>query len=290
MERLNIYFSDISAFILVMLLTTYCISTYGQGNCLIYAEESGERIACELSYRAIEYRQGSKASQLIFDAAIEAGSNYAYAYYQKSVPYFKRGLIHEGVQLLNEAIALEPINYLCYRAYWYYSHRSYSACISDLERYYSTLNGPIKFTPGGDMEMRMLLGLTYAQTNKLKKGIESVLMGLDSYGKENYLIGSYDYHILGVLYYKDNQLDKAAEAFEKQIIINDNFADSYYYFGLVRKNQSNRIESRKLFKESLNRFEGKNNGYSFNGFLDFNVSKALVKREINKVPLSLPMD
>jgi len=283
MERLKTYFSDISAFIFVLLLAIYCVSAHGQGNCLIYPEKSGERIACELSYRAIEYRQGSKASQLLFDAAIEIGPNYAYAYYQKSVPYFKRGLIHEGVQLLNKAIALEPINYLCYRAYWYYSHRSYSACINDLERYYTLLNGPIKFTPGGDMEMRMLLGMTYAQINKPAKALESVQNAFKSYGSDTYLIGAYDYHILGILFYENGQLDDAVEAFKKQIILNENFADSYYYLGLVRKNQFNRIESKKLFEESLDKFEGQKGGFSFNGFLDFNVTKNLVEWEINNL-------
>lgn len=282
MEKLKKYFNKVKKIISVWLLIACCTLAYSQGNCLVYSEQSGERIACELSYRAIEYRQGSKASQLLFDAAIEIGPNYAWAYYEKSVPYFKRGLLHEGVKLLNKAIALDPINYLCYRAYWYYSQHSYSACIADLERYYSSLGGPIKFTPGGDMEMRMLLGLTYAQTNKLTKGIETVLKGINSYGSDTYLIGAYDYHVLGVLYYTNHQYIEATEAFEEQIRRNGNFADSYYYLGLVRKNQSNEIEAKKLFKQSLDRFQGQKGGYSFNSFLDFNVNQSDVEAEINK--------
>jgi tetratricopeptide (TPR) repeat protein len=281
MGKLKMYFNKINTPIWVCLLTGYCTSTFSQGNCLTYPEQSGERIACELSYRAIAYRQGSKASQLLFDAAIDIGPNYAWAYYEKSVPYFKRGLLHEGVQLLNKAIALAPLDYLCYRAYWYYSQRSYTACISDLERYYITLNGPIKFTPGGDMEMSMLLGLTYAQTNNLEKGIETVLNGINSYESDTYLIGPYDYHVLGILYFKNGQYVEAANAFKEQILRNENFADSYYYLGLVRKNQSNEIAAEKLFKESLARFEGKEGGYSFNGFLDFNVRQSDVELEIH---------
>ena len=50
-------------------------------------------------------KQGSKESQLLFDKAISMGPKYAYAYYQKSVPYFKRGLFAEGLSLITKAIA-----------------------------------------------------------------------------------------------------------------------------------------------------------------------------------------
>ncbi len=47
-----------------------------QGNCLQYAEGSGERKACELCYTN-EYKQGSKESQMLFDSAIAIGPKFA---------------------------------------------------------------------------------------------------------------------------------------------------------------------------------------------------------------------
>lgn len=278
MEKLQKYFNK--AFLVLSFFNALPYAVKGQGNCLIYDENSGERLACELSYRAVTYKQGSKTSQILFDAAIDIGPGYAWAYYEKSVPYFKRGLLSQGVELLNKAIDIDPENYLCYRAYWYFSHRSFEACISDLERYYYTLNGPPRSTPGGDMEMRMLLGLTYAQTGNLKKAIELVSNTIGSYETQGYFVGPFDFHVLGILYYANNQLVKAQAAFEKQTELNENFADTYYYMGLIKSAESNEEAAIKLFRKSLNLFNGMNGGFTFNSFLDWNVSKNNVEKEL----------
>lgn len=254
----------------------------GQDNCLIYDENSGERLACELSYRAITYKQGGKNSQLLFDAAIEIGPGYAWAYYEKSVPYFKRGLLNEGVTILNKAIAIDPVNYLCYRAYWYFSHRSYAACIADLERYYFTLNGPVRSTPGGDMEMRMLLGMAYAKTGALEKAIKLVSTAIDSYESQGYFIGPFDYHVLGILHYENNQLEEAQAAFKKQIQMNENFADSYYYLGRIKKAQDEPQMAIDLFEKCYALFNGARGGFTFNSFLDWNVGKDDVEKELHQ--------
>ncbi|MEM8566658.1 MAG: hypothetical protein AAGF85_09365 [Bacteroidota bacterium] len=278
MEELKTYFSKL---LLALLVFNPLLPTVkGQGNCLIYDENSGERIACELSYRAVTYKQGSKASQILFDAAIDIGPGYAWAYYEKSVPYFKRGLLKQGVELLNKAIAIDPESYLCYRAYWYFSHRSYEACISDLERYYYSLNGPPRSTPGGDMEMKMLLGLTYAQKGNLIKAIELVSTAIDSYEAQGYFVGPFDFHVLGILHYENNQLTKAFTAFEQQIKSNENFADTYYYMGLIQRAQSNDEAATKLLEKSLSLFNGVNGGFTFNSFLDWNVSKSDVEKKL----------
>lgn len=255
---------------------------FGQGNCLIYPEHSGERLACELSYRAITYKQGSKASQLLFDAAIRLGPNYAYAYYEKSVPFFKRGMLNEGVNLLNKAIALEPENYLCYRAYWYFSHRSYQACIDDLETYYNKLNATLGSTPGGDMEMHMLLGMSYAATNQVQKGIDVVTKAIASYEALNYFIGPFDYHVLGLLYFENNELKKAQSAFDLQLQMNEHFADTYFYLGKIAKIESNDSKASELLKMALEKLNGVDGGFSFSGFADYNVSKEMVEELIKQ--------
>ena len=275
MEKLIIYFIsrnpivDIKFFrqpvcIGFFLIAAFIPSIIGQGNCLIYSAESGERRACELSYQAIEYPQGSRMSQMLFDSAIAVGPNYAWAYYQKSVPYFKHGLLHEAIQLLNKAVELEPKSYyLCYRAYWYFSHQSYEACIKDLEKYYFEYQQPIEFTPGGDMEMRLLLGLSYARIGDVKKGINIISDCINSYESKDYL-GIYDYYILGSLYFEDGQFVEAAKILEQQLSVNPNFADTYYYLGIIKKGQGKNVEARKLFEMAKTRFIGKESGYTRN--------------------------
>lgn len=274
------YFSKSFGGIIILLVLMSHSPVFGQGNCLIYPEESGERLACELSYRAIQYKQGSNHSQVLFDAAIALGPEYAYAYYQKSVPFFKRGLLNDGFKLISRAIEIAPESYLCYRAYWYFSHRSYVACIADLERYYFDLKGALMPTPGGEMEMRMQLGMAYAKTDQIEKGIKVVLDGINSYDEMGYFIGNFDYHVLGVLYYENEQWTEAVLAFEKQIEIHDYFADSYYYLGLAKKQLLDKKSAEGFFQKSLAKFNGKDGGYSYNVFGDFNVVRSDVEQAL----------
>jgi tetratricopeptide (TPR) repeat protein len=256
-------------------------SSFSQGNCLVYPEDSGERIACELSYRAVEYRQGSKESQLLFDKGIELGPEYAWAYYEKSVPYFKRGLLSEGVALLNKAIEIAPLEYLFYRAFWYFQHGSYEACIADLEKHYTELKGPMILNPPGNMEMRIILGMSYGLSGDFEKGVATITDCLKDYDGKEYLIGFYDYHVLGILNYLNGNTTDAINAFQKQLEVKENFADTYYYIGLIKKQQNETEASSDYFKKCLQLIDGENEGFSENLFADFNISRDLVEAQLS---------
>ncbi|MBX2814617.1 MAG: hypothetical protein KTR24_01410 [Saprospiraceae bacterium] len=245
---------------------------HGQVNCLIYDAASGERIACELSLRAIQYRQGSRNSQLLFDKAIEVGPKFAWAYYEKSVPFFKRGLLAEGVSLINKAIDLEPKNYLYYRAYWYFYNRSYAHCIEDLEELYTVHHESFTNTPGGEMEMRMILAMAYAQSGEVEKGIEWAQHLMDTYKEQPHLKGQYDHHILGVLYYLNNRPLMAAAQLEKQLEVNARLADTHYYLGLINRENTNSTLAQLHFKKAWAKLQGEGGGHSPNIFEGFNVS------------------
>lgn len=251
-----------------------------QGNCLLYGEGSGERIACELSYEAIKYRQGSKESQMIFDEAIKAGPNYAWAYYQKSVPFFKRALFADGIKLINKAIELEPENYLHYRAYWYFYNRSYKMCASDLDRLYGKHQVSYISTPGGELEMRLLLGMSLARIGELTKGIEWVEHLMNIYKERPNLKGFYDHYVLGFLYYENGDLAKAKKELEKQIEVEPKFADTYYYLGLIERQGGDEALARRHFNQAKERMKRNGGGYSANLFADFNLFLKDVEREM----------
>ena len=278
MGKSKIYSNKKRSTLCAILMMAYCFSIYSQGNCLIYPEGSGERKACELSYRAIEFPQGSRESQMLFDSAIMVGPKYPYAYYQKSVPFFKHGLLSEGVQILNNAIALAPQDYLCYRAYWYFSHESYAACIQDLEEYAALPNKYQTYTPGGDLDMRFLLGLSYARSGNLEKGIKAIEDCIKSY-KSDIDIYPYDYYILGILYYQNEQYSKAVDVLEKQLKYHPDLANGYYQLGLVRKAQNEFSEAQKMFKKALIKLKGEEGGYARNVW-GFKVSKAEIEKEL----------
>ncbi|MEM7572697.1 MAG: tetratricopeptide repeat protein [Bacteroidota bacterium] len=279
MAIFNIYYSSGFYFILLFFLGTIN-GLAGQGNCLIYPEDSGERIACELSHRAVTCPQGSRESQVLFDAAIRIGPNYAWAYYEKSVPFFKRGLLAEGVRLINKAIELEPRNYLYYRAYWYFYNRSYALCIRDLEELYSVHNASYVFTPSGELEMRLLLALAYAQTGAIAKGIEWIRHMMDSYREQPALKGYYDHFCLGLLYYENGQLALAQAELEQQLTVSEQFADTYYYLGLVHQQLGNPDVAIAYFRQAVAAFKGEDGGYSVNFFADFNTYLEDVERAL----------
>ena len=266
--------------ILIMLLIISNFYSHSQMNCLIYPEESGERKACLLSYKAIEYKQGSKESQLLFDSAIAVGPKFPWAYYEKSVPYFKRGFLIEGLQILNKAIALDSVGYLWYRASWYFDYKNYELCIKDLETYYALPNSYQQSTPGGEKDMRIILGLAYAKTGNYKKGIETIESCIKSYKKE-YEIGFADYHSLGILYLHNEQLDKAIEAFQKQLSIYENFADTYYFLGLAYKKKGMIEESSIQFNTALTKFSMVDNYRNPNA--GFRVYLSDIEEELEKL-------
>jgi len=253
---------------------------FGQGNCLIYPEGSGERRACELSYLAIEYPQGSKESQALFDQAIEVGPKYAWAYYQKSVPFFKRGMFADGVTLINRAIALEPRNYLYYRAYWYFYNLSYDHAIRDLEALYTTHKSGYTTTPSGELEMRLILAMALGQTGRASEGIAWIEDLMERYREQPYLKGLYDHHCLGILYLENDQLDLAEVEFQEQLKVNDRFADTYYYLGLLKEKQRQPEEAKKYFRRAMSMFNGEEEGYSVNFFLAYNVHEDDVVRQL----------
>jgi len=264
---------------IIISLFAFSFSCYGQGNCSIYAEGSGERKACELSYQAIEQQQGSKESQLIFDEAISVGPTYAWAYYEKSVPYLKRGFLPEGLEILNKAVALEPLNYLTYRAYWYWQYRNYELCVQDLEQFYLVPKTYVETTPGGEKDMRIILGLAYAKIGDYDKAIQTIKDCISSYDTEDN-VGLSDYHTLGVLYLKNEQYDKAIEAFEQQFTVYEHIADSYYFLGLAYNGKKEYKQARAQFGKALLVFNS-DRGYS-NPNAGFRVYESDILREIEK--------
>jgi len=260
-----------------LLLLVISAFTYAQPNCFIYPEDSGERKACELSYKAIEYQQGSEASQKLFDEAIAIGPKFAWAYYEKSVPYFKRGFLHKGLQILNKAIELEPREYLCYRAYWYWQYKNYQLCIQDLEQYYNLPKIYPQLTPGGDKDMRIILGLCYWKNGNTKKGIQTILDCINSYESEDD-IGYTDYQTLGMLYVLNQQYENAIEALNRQLKINKDIADTYYFLGLAYKEISNNTEALMQFEKALNKFNEPNRFRNINA--GFQVELADIKQEL----------
>lgn len=265
--------------ILLSIITLFSFCCFSQVNCFIYPEGSNSRKACQTCDKALEFQQGSKAQQELLDKAIALDPNFAFAYFEKSIGFLKRGFLTQGLSILNKAVALKPLDYLCYRAYWYWQYRNYDLCIKDLETYYAMPKAYLQFTPGGEKDMRIILGLAYAKKGDYKKGIKTITNCINSYKTEDDF-GFADYHSLGVLYVKNKQYNKAITTFNKQIEINKDMVDTYYYLGLAYKGLNDSIKAEDYFKLALETFD--DNSRFINRNAGFNVYLSDIKKEINE--------
>lgn len=198
---------------------------------------------------------------MLFDSAIVFSPHFDYAYYQKAVPYLKRGFLEEGIKLLNKAVELAPLDHLTYRATWYFQHESYAYCRRDLERFYAMDGAYLSYTIGGGLEMRILLGIVYSKMGENEKAVETVLVAIDEYPSRDFM-GIYDYHTLGISQYFNGDYATAQETLEKSIAVNAEIADTYYFLALVEEELGNATAAHQRLQESINRFEGREGGYS----------------------------
>lgn len=267
--------------LLALMLTVAGHKMRAQGNCDAMEEGGKEQQACHYGTRAVQFKQGSRESLLLFDSAISVNPDYAWAYYEKSITFLKRGHLTRGMRLLNKAVELDPLSYLTYRAYWFFQHKSFAYCRADLERFYAMEDAYQQNTPGGALDMRIVLGITHAHTGDVSKAIELVNAVINAYPSEDYA-GPYDFHTQGVLYLKNRQYAEAKVSLLKSINRNEQFADTYYYLALVAEESGRREEATNYLNEALLRYAGEKNGYSGYPFC-FPVSKEKAEAKIKEL-------
>lgn len=201
----------------------------GQPNCEAFIDADCKR-ACELVYEAIDYPQGSKRSQELFDESTKLCSNIAYAHYEKSVPYLKRGLFKEWKELIDKAVAVDSIYLLERGINQVQFMRNYEGGLDDLNElslYLGTFN--IGYSPSGEYHGQLIRAICYQKLGQLDQAIEisEKLINSASYHRD-----MYDYFHIGIFYLENGDLDKAKVCFEVQ---NESYeyAETYYYYAKV---------------------------------------------------------
>jgi tetratricopeptide (TPR) repeat protein len=222
------------------------INTYSQPNCNVY--KMNNNLPCyEACVTATEGEagQGTKASQLQFDKAIELCPSFDYAYFEKAVPYLKRGEFIAWKKLIDKAVALNPTGHLGYRGWCRYQFvRDYKGAIKDLEKLDSLLTHDIGYSMNGDYQLNVAKALCYKALGQKKKAIEIIETQL---AQKGYSPMTYDYLHLGVLKMENGDTDGGIEYLKKSIAFNDYLAEPYYYLGLIYKSQN----LTKEFKENM---------------------------------------
>lgn len=240
----NIFFSG--TFIIVNLLSA-------QQNCELLKDDPDCYRACQLYNKESMHYQGSYASQKHLSDAIELCPTLSNAYFEKSVGFLKRGMFVEWKELMDKAVELNPEQHLPYRAWCQFSFlRNYEEAIEDLNKLAEIKGTPfIGVGQNGDYDLRMVLALCYRFTDQAQKAIETIETAMSD---ANYYVGLYDYLHLGVLYLKNDQLDKAEDSFEKQIEEND-ISEAFFYLGSTMRKQGKIDEANINLNKALEYYE-----------------------------------
>jgi tetratricopeptide (TPR) repeat protein len=219
-------------YLLIFTAQLFSIIATAQINCNVYKNDPACFEACELSEKAADY-QGHASSQQDFDKVIELCPTFDYAYFEKAVPYLKRGLFIEWKILIDKAVALNPLGHLGYRGWCRYQFlRDYKGAIEDLERLDALTEFDIGYSVNGDYHLKIALALCYKAIGQTEKGIAIIEAHKKS---KDYVRGPYDELHLGVMKFLTKDFQGAMQAFNTQTAYNDFQAENYYYLALINK-------------------------------------------------------
>jgi len=207
------------------------LMSFGPPNCNLFDKDC--KSACILAGEAITYPQGSKQSQILFDQSIDNCPTFDYSYFEKSVPYAKRGSMDEWIKMIDKAVELNPVEYLGQRAwYHYFFTHNYKNALKDLEVLQDLYkDADIGETGDGLYHLNIMKGLCLKGQGAHYKAIECMELQLQ---KEDHYLGMYDYLHLGVLYLETGQIHKAITNFKKQLSEYD-MSEVHYYMALALK-------------------------------------------------------
>lgn len=242
-----------------LLVMGFLTSSFGPPNCMQFTGDCA--LACLKCQQAIQHRQGSRASQIHFDEALALCPTFAYAPYEKSVPYGKRGLTREWKKWMDKAVELRPTEYLGLRGWDHFIWmRNYEATIADLEKLAEMLGYDIGMTGDGTYHLEILRGLAYKGLKNYPKALEVIQAQMN---KEGYHVGLYDHLHVGVLYLELGEPKLALEALKRQQEENE-ISEVYFYSAKAHQLQGNaqaRKENLQLALDFYERGKTMNNPY-----------------------------
>lgn len=237
----------------LLFVLVFPLTGAAQMNCNVFKLQDDQPCfkACEEANAAAELYQGSKASQMKFDKAIELCPSMDYAYFEKAVPYLKNGDFIQWKILIDKAVELNPEGRLGYRGWCRYQFlRDYKGAIRDIEKLDSMLNYDIGWSVNGDYHLQVARALCYKALGDRQKAIAIIEEQL---AVKDYRPLNYDYLHLGVLKLETNDIAGAIEYLKKQIAYNDYLAETYYFLALAYRQQGDlgefmtNLEKAKVF-------------------------------------------
>ena len=244
-----------------LVLAGAALLSYGQPNCNVYTINGNDSCyqACVLGTEAAG-RQGSRQSQEQFDRAIELCPTFDYAYFEKAVPYLKRGDFVTWKKLIDQAVKLNPLQHLGYRGWCRYQFlRDYEGAIKDIELLDSLTEYDIGYSINGDYHLQVARALCYWATDHYDSAITILKRQLAT---PAYSPMNYDYLHLGLMQMTMEDLDDAIASFNKSIALNDYLAENYYWLamayhksGRLAEHRANLLKAQEFHRKGYRRFD-----------------------------------
>ncbi|OQP59555.1 hypothetical protein A3860_37210 [Niastella vici] len=206
-----------------------------QTNCQVF-KDSCHIKACLLYQQAGNFGQGTRQSQQYYDSAIRVCPDYAEAWSEISVPYLKRGDFYNWRKYLDKAVALKPYPYLGTRGWCRFKFlRDYEGALKDLRRF-DTLSG---FNPSysgdGNYHLYNVMALCERELGNYRQALQYFTLGIDSMRTKqgDAWVGFSDFLHRAVTKMRIKDYTGALSDLDQQMKKYDNYAEIYYYQGLV---------------------------------------------------------
>lgn len=228
-----------------------------QPNCEAYKYEDNQPCydACVIATTSTG-SQGSRVSQEDFDKAINLCPTFAYAYFQKAIPYLKRGDFITWKKIIDQAVNISPSEYLGYRGWCRYQFvRDYEGAIRDFNALEQIMPQNIGYSINGDYHLTVVKALCYKAIGDTTIAIRILE---DHVSKKDYSEFTYDFLHLGVMKFETGKIDEAISDLNRSIRYNPQLAESHYYLGLCFKAKKKLADASNHLQKALELYQNGN--------------------------------
>jgi tetratricopeptide (TPR) repeat protein len=220
--------------LLFVILTSFywCRS---QTNCNVFTDSCHKK-ACLLYHTASSFPQGTRQSQQYFDSAIRVCPDYAEAWREISVPYLKRGDFLTWRKYLDKAVALKPQSFLGIRGWCLFKFlRDYEGALMDLKKFDTLTNFNPSYSGDGNYHLYIVMALCERELGNYQTALNYFSLGIDSMltQKGEAWIGLSDLLHRAVTKMRMKDYAGALSDLDRQMKKYDNYAEIYYYQGLI---------------------------------------------------------
>lgn len=207
--------------------------------------------ACQIFDTGVEYYQFDMRAIRILEETLALCPTFAYAYYEIAVVYLKAGNFVGWTEYMDQAVALDPENFLGVRASCRATlHGDYQKAIEDINQLEKIIDYDMGTIHDGSYHLRSFRAWCHKNLGQFDEAVAT----FNAFAKEQPEdIGYRDYLHLGVALMQLGQYQSALDAFARQKEMED-FAESYYYSALCHKALDNNVNYLTELDQSLVEF------------------------------------